>query len=350
MPVLDARPVRLRIPWLAAGVGTVLVAVVVGLTIGPVSIPPFDVIREMLSHVPLLNVRSPLSTQDAAIVTELRLPRVTLALLVGAMLSMAGASYQGVFRNPLADPYLLGAGAGAGLAVTIVIAATGAAPGGGDQIVPLAGFVGALGAVTLTYAIGRRAGGLAIMTLILAGVAITSFLSAAQAFVLQQNSDSFREVYTWILGRLTVARWSDVVLVLPYVAVAAVVLVLHRRVLDVLAVGESEASTLGIPVARTRLVVVAAASLATAAAVAVAGLIGFVGIIVPHAIRLLVGPSYRQILPLSILFGSAFLVLADLAGRMIIEPAELPIGVVTAFVGAPFFLLVLRQSTKTGRA
>jgi len=350
MPVLDARPVRLRIPWLAAGVGAVLVALIVGLTIGPVSIPPLDVIRELLSHVPLLNIRSPLSAQDAAIVTELRLPRVTLALLVGAMLSMAGASYQGVFRNPLADPYLLGAGAGAGLAVTIVIAATAAAPGGGDQIVPLAGFVGALGAVTLTYAIGRRAGGLAIVTLILAGVAITSFLSAAQAFVLQQNSDNFREVYTWILGRLTVARWSDVVLVLPYVAVAAVVLVLHRRVLDVLAVGESEASTLGIPIARTRLIVVAAASLATAAAVAVAGLIGFVGIIVPHAIRLVVGPSYRQVLPLSILFGAAFLVFADLAGRMIIEPAELPIGVVTAFVGAPFFLLVLRQSTRTGRA
>jgi iron complex transport system permease protein len=228
-----------------------------------------------------------------------------------------------------------------------VIATTSAALGGGNQLVPIAAFAGALGAVSLTYVIGRRAGGVAIVTLVLAGVAITSFLSAAQAFVLQRTSpNSFREVYSWILGRLTVARWDDVVLVLPYVVVAAMVLLMHRRVLDVLAVGEPEAATLGIPVARTRLVVVAAASLATAAAVSVAGLIGFVGIIVPHAVRLVAGSSYRVILPLALLFGAAFLVLADLAGRMIIEPAELPIGVVTAFVGAPFFVLVLRRSVR----
>jgi iron complex transport system permease protein len=343
---LHVRPVGLRIPWLLAGLGAVVVATVVGLAVGPIDIPVLDVARELLSHVPLLGVRSRLSVHEAAIVTELRLPRVVLALLVGSMLSMAGASYQGVFRNPLADPYLLGAGAGAGLAVTIVIVAKSAELGNGDQLVPVAGFVGALGAVTLTYLIGRHAGGLSVITLVLAGVAITSFLSAAQAYVLQQNSDNIREVYSWILGRLTVARWDDVLLVLPYVVIAAAVLLAHRRVLDVLAVGESEASTLGIPVARTRLVIVAAASLATAAAVAVAGLIGFVGIIVPHAVRLVVGANYRVILPLSILFGAAFLVLADLAGRTLIAPAELPIGVITAFVGAPFFLLVLRRAVR----
>jgi iron complex transport system permease protein len=344
---VPAQAVRLRIPWLVAGFGAVVVAVVAGLAVGPVSIPVGGIVSELLSHVPLLGVHSGLSSQDAAIINELRLPRVVLALLVGGMLSMAGASYQGVFRNPLADPYLLGAAAGAGLTVTLVIVSTSYAPGGGDQIVPLAAFVGALGAVTLSYFVGRSAGGRSVVTLVLAGVAITSFLTAIQTYLQQQNSDTIREIYSWILGRLTAARWADVLLVLPYFAVSSIILLAHRRVLDVLAVGEEEASTLGIPVARTRLIIVAAASLATAAAVAVSGLIGFVGIIVPHAVRMVAGVSYRVVLPLSILFGAAFLVLADLVGRTITAPAEVPIGVVTAFVGAPFFVIVLRTSLRS---
>ena len=344
---VPAQVVRLRIPWLVAGVGAVVVAVVAGLAVGPVAIPVGDVVRELLSHVPLLGVHSGLSTQDAAIINELRLPRVVLALLVGGMLSMAGASYQGVFRNPLADPYLLGAAAGAGLTVTLVIVSTSYAPGGGDQIVPLAAFVGALGAVTLSYFVGRSAGGRSVVTLVLAGVAITSFLTAIQTYLQQQNSDTIREIYSWILGRLTAARWTDVLLVLPYFAVSSIVLLAHRRVLDVLAVGEEEASTLGIPIARTRLVIVAAASLATAAAVAVSGLIGFVGIIVPHAVRMVAERATAWCFPLSILFGAAFLVLADLVGRTVTAPAEVPIGVVTAFVGAPFFVIVLRTSLRS---
>jgi iron complex transport system permease protein len=345
--VVPARAVRLRVPWLLGGIAAVMVAVVLGVTIGPVDIPAGQVVRELLSHIPFLGVHSDLSAQDAAIITELRLPRVVLALLVGAMLSMAGASYQGVFRNPLADPYLLGAGAGAGLTVTLVIVTTSASVGGGSQVVPIAAFAGALGAVALAYVLGRSAGTSAVITLVLAGVAITSFLTACQAYLLQQNSDNIRQVYTWILGRLTAASWTEVKLVVPYFVVAIVVLVIHRRVLDVLGVGEAEAATLGIHVARTRLLIVGAASLATAAAVAVSGLIGFVGIIVPHVVRLVAGPSYRVILPLSILFGGAFLVLADLAGRTLIAPAELPIGVITAFLGAPFFLVVLRTALRT---
>jgi len=339
-------PSRLRAPWVAGGILAVVVAVVVGVAVGPVGISPVGVVRELLSHVPLLGVQSDLSARDAAIITELRLPRVVLALLVGALLSVAGASYQGTFRNPLADPYLLGAGAGAGLMVTIVIVSTSSTLAGGGQLVPIAAFVGALGAVAAAYAIGRGAGGIAIVTLILAGVAITSFLTAIQAYLLQRNSDEIREVYSFILGRLTVATWTEVALILPYFVISVAVLLLHRRVLDVLAVGEDEASTLGIPVGRSRLVIVAAASLATAAAVAVSGLIGFVGIIVPHTVRLIVGPSYRVVLPLSLLFGAAFLVFADLVGRTVIAPAELPIGVITAFIGAPFFLVILHTSLR----
>jgi iron complex transport system permease protein len=348
-PTVPAQVVRLPVPWVAAGCLAVIVAVVLGVSIGPVGIAPDAILRELLSHVPLIGVHSHLSAQDAAIITDLRLPRVVLALLVGAMLSMAGASYQGVFRNPLVDPYLLGAAAGAGLTVTLVIVSTGTSPGSGDQLVPIAGFVGALGAVALSYAIGRSAGSRSVVSLVLAGVAIVSFLTAIQTYLLQQNSDTLREVYTWILGRLTVASWGAVGLVLPYFVISATVLLLHRRALDVFAVGEEEASTLGLPVTRTRLVIVAAASLATAAAVAVSGLIGFVGIIIPHAVRLMFGASYRVVLPLSILFGGAFLVLADLAGRMLISPAELPIGVITAFLGAPFFLLMLRTNLRSTR-
>lgn len=336
------RPVRLRPPWIVAGVGAVLAAIVLGLTVGPASIRPWPALETLLSHVPLLGIHSSLSATQQAIVTQLRLPRVIVGLLVGAMLAMAGAAYQGVFRNPLADPYLLGAAAGAGLAVTIVIVATATGLGGNDPIVPLAAFLGALGAVALTYVLGRSAGGRSPATLLLAGVAIAAFLTAIQTYLQQQHVATIREVYSWILGRLTTAGWSQVLLVLPYFVLTTVVLVAHRRVLDVLAVGEEEAGTLGVPVGRTRMIIVATASLATAAAVAVSGLIGFVGIIVPHAIRLVAGASYRVILPLSILFGGAFLALADLAARTVTAPAEIPIGVVTAFVGAPFFVVVLR--------
>jgi iron complex transport system permease protein len=175
-------------------------------------------------------------------------------------------------------------------------------------------------------------------------VAVTSFLTAIQTFVQLRNSDVIREVYSWILGRLVTSDWHDVAILAPYALAATFVLWLHRRQLDVLAVGDDEATTLGVSVERTRIVVVVAATLGTAAAVSVSGLIAFVGIIVPHTVRLLAGRSYRMVLPLSVLFGAAFLVITDLIARTVISPAELPIGVVTAFFGAPFFLLVLRTS------
>jgi len=184
---------------------------------------------------------------------------------------------------------------------------------------------------------------------VLAGVAVVSFLTAIQTYVLQRHSEVLRSVYSWILGQLTSSQWSDVRLVLPYVTVACAVLLVHGRLLDVLRVGDDEAAALGAQVRRIRLTVVLAATIATAAVVSVSGLIGFVGIIVPHIVRLLVGGSYRRVLPVSLLGGAAFLILADLAGRMVIRPAELPIGVVTAFFGAPFFLFVLHTTVREHR-
>jgi iron complex transport system permease protein len=338
------RPTRLRVRWVVAGLLAVTAAGVAGVAIGAVPIAPSRLFGELTGWLPWSSGDSGLDNRDWAIVRDLRLPRVVLAMLVGSMLASAGAAYQGVFRNPLADPYLLGAAAGAGLAVTIVIVT---APSWGDgdlNPLPLAAFAGALAAVLLAYALGRAGGGRSTATLVLAGVAVASFLTAAQTYVQERNADTLRQVYSWILGRLTVAGWTEVLLILPYFVVTSIVLLAHRRVLDVMAVGDAEATTLGVPTGRTRLVIVGAASLATAAAVSVSGLIGFVGIIVPHTVRLLAGSSYRVILPLSLLFGGAFLALADLVARTAASPAEIPIGVVTAFVGAPFFILVLRTS------
>ncbi len=319
-------------------------SVLVGLAVGPVHIGLGDIVTSGLSHLPFVHVDSHLSAADDAILWQLRAPRVVLGVLVGGMLALAGASYQGVFRNPLADPYLLGIAAGAGLGATIAIIYARGAVSSYD-LVPLVSFLGGAFAVVCTYVLGRSAGaGRTATTLILAGVTVMSFFTAAQTFVQQQHSDSLQEVYSWILGRLDVAGWHEVALVLPYIGVSIVVIFLHRRTLDVLSVGDEEAASLGIDVRRARLTIVVAATIGTAAAVAVSGLIGFVGIIVPHAIRLTLSTSYRMIIPLSLLFGGGFLVLCDVVARTVMSPAELPIGVITAFCGAPFFAIVLRTS------
>jgi iron complex transport system permease protein len=328
--------------WLLAATIFLVAALLVGVLVGPVNLGVVNVVRGTFAHV--FGLHSPLSGSDDAILWELRLPRVILAALVGGTLAAAGAAYQGVFRNPLADPYLLGAAAGAGLGATVVVAYAPAGSITGD-LLPVAAFVGAAVAVVLAYVLGRSAGvAVGPAALVLAGVTITSFLTALQTFVQQQHVDTVQEIYSWLLGRLATSGWREVGIVLPYIAVSWIVILAHRRLLDVLSVGDDEAAALGVNVRRVRLLVVAAATVATAAAVAVAGLIAFVGIIVPHTIRLLAGSSYRLLLPLSIIVGAGFLVFSDVIARTILSPAELPIGVVTAFFGAPFFAVVLRTS------
>ena len=339
-------PARLRAgPLLAASAG-LAGAALLAVLVGPVGLAPGAVLAELAGRLPLVHTRSGLSPQEAAILWQLRLPRVVLGGLVGAMRAMAGAAYQGVFRNPLADPYLLGAAAGAGLGATLAIAYGPDTSGWPVELLPIAAFAGAVAGVVGAYALGRSGGARTATTLILSGVAVAAFLTAIQTYVQQRQSETLREVYGWILGRLTTAGWHEVLLVVPYALLSTTVILLHRRLLDVLAVGDDEASSLGLRAARVRLVVVAAATLATAAAVAVSGLIGFVGIIVPHTVRLLAGSSHRLLVPLSLVAGAAFLILADLVARTVTAPAELPIGVVTAFVGAPFFALVLRTARR----
>ena len=317
---VQRRERRRAVLWTVASVVVLLCSLALGIMIGPAGLSDWNIIR------------------------TIRAPRVVLAALVGSTLSVAGASYQGVFRNPLVDPYLLGVAAGAGLGATIVFTLGRSASSSWpiDPLPPVA-FVGGLLAVIVTYVVGSAfSNERSSTTLVLAGVAVTSLATAIQTFLLQRNTDVVKQVYSWILGRLSTATWGDVRLVLPYVIVSTGALLMHRRLLDVLRVGDEEASALGVDVRRVRLAVVIAATLGTAAVVAVSGLIGFVGIIVPHAVRLVVGSSYRLVLPLSMLFGASFLILADIPGRVLDRPAETPIGVVTAFLGAPFFLLILR--------
>lgn len=346
-PATDVVPTRVGIRWVVIVLGAVVASALLGILVGAVELSFGAVLAELADRIPGVDVSSGLSDRDAAILWELRVPRVVLAGLVGGMLAMAGAAFQGVFRNPLADPYLLGVAAGAGLGATLAIAYFPGQTQWPVSPLPLAAFAGAVLGVAVTYVLGRSAArSYAAATLILAGVAVAAFLTATQTFIQQQNSDTFREVFAWILGALGTVGWREVTLILPYVILSGLGLFLYRRLLDVMGVGDEEADSVGIRSARVRLVVVAAATLGTAAAVAVSGLIGFVGIIVPHAIRLVLGSSYRVILPLSLGFGAAFLILADLIARSVLAPAEIPIGVVTAFFGAPFFLLVLSRSRR----
>lgn len=338
----------LSFQWIAASGLVLLIAAFLGLVVGPVGIRPDRVFLEILDHFPGVNIDSGLSNIEAAIVWDVRLPRMVLGLIVGGLLAISGASYQGVFRNPLADPYLLGVAAGAGLGATVAIA-SGATNGDGIvDALPIAAFLGSAVAVGITLVVGGAVGkSTSTASLLLAGVAVASLCTAIQTYVQQQDSTTLRQVYSWILGRLSTSGWNEVLMVLPYAIISVAVMLLMRGSLDVLSVGEEEARSLGLRPERVRWIVIGAASLAAASAVAVSGLIAFVGIIVPHAVRLVVGTSNRLVLPLSLIFGAAFLSLADLIARTLQSPAELPIGVVTAFFGAPFFLFILRSRSES---
>ncbi|MCY4194198.1 MAG: iron ABC transporter permease [bacterium] len=331
---------------MSAGAVVIGVAVLVSVGLlsaasGAAGLPVGGVFGALFDWLPLVGIESSLSAAQESILFEIRLPRLVLGMLVGGSLGVAGASYQGVFRNPLADPYLLGVSAGAGFGAVLALGFGLDLSWGPFDTVPAAAFLGALVAVVASMAIARG-GGASPATLLLGGVAMAALFSAAQTYAIQQLSETrAREVLSWLFGQLNTTGWKQVALLLPYAAVCGAVLFVHRRHLDVLRVGDDEARSLGLNPARSRLVVIGAASLLTAAAVSVSGLIAFVGLVVPHVVRLLVSHSYRVIVPLSALAGGAFLAFVDIGARTLLAPSELPVGVITAFVGAPFFALVL---------
>ncbi len=339
---------RRRGLFLIAAMAGLLVVGVLGMAWGAVSIPPFTVARILGANLDGAGGTVDWPAAWETILFQIRLPRVILGGLVGLTLAVAGAVYQALFRNPLAEPYLIGVSSGASFGATLAIVLVWRFGVGGWNSVSLAAFVGALLATAAIYSLARVGGRTPVTTLILAGVALNAILSAATVFLMYMMRDAFQAMHVlgWLMGSLALADWEKVRVVLPYVLVGLAVVGWHAHTLNVLQLDEEQAQSLGVAVERTKGVLVVAVSLATAAAVSVSGVVGFVGLIVPHIVRLIWGPDHRFLLPMGGLVGAATLILADSAARTAFAPRELPLGVVTAVVGAPFFLYLLRRQKR----
>ncbi len=320
-----------------------IVALLLSVAIGAVDIPLAALIRILASRLGVpLSVDWPQSSE--VILFSLRLPHTALIVLTGAALAGSGAAYQGLFRNPLADPYLIGVASGAGLGAVGAMALPRPAGLLGLYIVPAAAFVGALLTVGIVYLLAYTGNAPPTTTLILAGVAVGSFANALTSFLMLRSQGELRRALAWLLGGTTTSGWSPVWVTLPYILIGLGILLTCGHALNVLQFGEDQAQQMGLAVQRSRLLVIIAASLTTAAAIAFAGIIGFIGLIVPHVMRLVWGPDYRRLIPLSILGGATALLLADVLARRLLAPQELPVGIITALAGAPFFLWILRRS------
>ncbi len=337
-------PGHARTAWLfALCVAAMLMAGLLAVVIGSVSIPPRAVVELLLNRLTGLTTSVAYPASYSTILFDIRLPRVVFAAVTGAALAAAGAAYQGLFRNPLADPYLAGVAAGAGLGATLALTFNLTNTFLGLSAVPILAFLGALVTVGLVMASAQVGRTMPITTMLLAGVAVGAFASAVTTLLMLRTPEGLRRAFNWLLGGATSAGWEPVWIVLPYVAVGLIVLMLHARALNILQLDEEQARQLGLNVERVKLTLVLAATLMTAAVVAFGGLIGFVGLVAPHMLRLLAGPDYRRLLPLTVFGGAAFLIAADLLARTVLAPQELPVGVVTALVGAPFFIFLLRR-------
>jgi len=319
-------------------------AVVLSVAVGSVFIPPLTVLRLLLpaDMAPGWEVGD--TTTFGVILYQLRLPRTALMALTGSALAGSGAAYQGIFRNPLADPYLIGVASGAGLGAVVAMSVRWPYSTLGMMVIPIAAFIGAILSVMVVYTLARVGRTVPTTNLILAGVAVGSFTTAINSFLMLRGQGELRRALAWLLGGSTQTGWSPFLAALPYIAVGLVALLLMSHALNVLQFGDEQAQQLGLPVERMRLWIVLAASLVSAAAVAFTGVIGFIGLIVPHVVRLTCGHDYRRLLPLSILGGASALLAADVLSRVVMAPQELPIGIITALAGAPFFLWVLRRA------
>ena len=325
-----------------AGVlGVLLVAsVVIAVTIGPAALSPADVLSSVLSHLGM--GRSSLSPLRDGIVWELRMPRVLTAAAVGAGLALSGAIMQAVTRNPLADPYLLGLSSGASVGAVVVVVL------GWTIVLPLAAFAGALAALAVTLALAGAVSRITPTRTVLAGLAVSSVFGAVTSLIIfwSATGDSYREILNWLLGSLAGARWPAVAIAGGALVVFGIPLLGSARSLDAFAFGDTSAAALGVNVDRTRWLLLGGVALLTGAMVSVSGAIGFVGLILPHAVRLITGPGHRALLPLSALAGAIFLVWADTGARTLFDPRELPVGILTALVGGPVFALLLLRSRR----
>ena len=334
------RPILL----IGLGVTALAVALVLGVGVGSVAIDPRDTLAILAQRFLGLDIPKTWSEASETIVVDLRLPRVLTSMLVGCALAVAGATLQGLLRNPLADPYVLGTASGAALGAAIAV------------LIPVRfvilefgliqgmAFVGALASIYAVYRLSRTGGLSPLTSLLLTGYAVGSLLAAGLAMAMYLSGAALRQIFTYLLGSFDSATWPRFLATLPIILIASVAIMLRARSLNGLLLGEQAAAHLGVDVKRERRILLALASLVTAAAVAISGLIGFVGLVVPHVVRLLVGPSARLVLPLSAIGGAALLAYADIVARLL---GGIPVGVVTAVIGAPFFLIILRRA-RTG--
>ncbi len=322
-----------------------LAVVIVAVALGAVYVPITTTARIILSRLPLLNrlVAVDWTSTQEAIIVSVRLPRVILALLVGMGLALAGTIFQGLFRNPMADPSIIGSSQGAALGATIAFFLGIHVGLGSLSAVPLFAFAGAMLALALVYFIARAGGRVSVSSLLLVGIAISSFLASIVSLLMVISEDRMHNIFFWLMGGLGTGNWDMVLAVVPFILVGSVVSMLFARDLNLLMLGEERASQLGLEAERFKWIMLAVAALVVGAAVSVSGIIGFVGLMTPHIVRLLTGPDHRYLIPGSLIGGGLFLVLADTLARTVIAPNELPVGIVTAFFGAPFFIYLLKR-------
>ena len=336
---------RPRVTAFAAGFALLAVVVLLSASIGAVGIPPRETATVIAHHLHLPGASTPDFVADR-IVWDVRLPRVLTAGIVGATLAASGVAYQGVFRNPLADPFLIGVAAGAGLGGTIAIVSPLPLDFYGLGFVTLFAFLGAVVTAGLTYELARSGRTVNPSTHILAGVAMSSIAGAATSLLMMLNQDKIGVIFGWLYGDFTTSSWAKLEVLAPCAAIAGIVLVVLARQLDHLLLSEDEVRSLGLPVEHLKLAIILTASFATAVCVSVSGTIGFVGLIVPHACRLIAGAGHRTLLPFSMLAGASFLIAIDLASRTVLPGQEVPAGILTAALGGPFFLFLLRRQRR----
>ena len=327
-----------RVPYLSVFM-ILLFAVLLSIAIGSVFLSPAEIWNTLIGR------GAEIST---SILWKIRLPRTVLVVLTGAALGISGASYQGLFRNPLADPFLIGVASGAGLGAVIVLSFQWPYSFWGLFAVPLAAFVTGLFTVSIVYAIARIGHTVPTTNLILAGVAVSSFATSLTSFLMLRSTEEMRRALGWLLGGSIQNGWISILAILPLLSIGVAVLLMSGHALNLLQFGDDQAQQLGLNVTRTRTIILVAASLVTATAVSFSGIIGFVGLVVPHLMRMWVGADYRRLLPLSLISGASVLLFADVISRVVLAPQEIPVGIVTALAGAPFFLWVLRRSKNQG--
>lgn len=354
------RRMKELIPWgdtryrlgLAILSGMLLLAMILAAGAGAVHVPIGTIVCILVNHSGLYRFPTTWPKSDEVIILQIRLPRVVAAALVGAALSVAGVLFQGLFRNPMADPYVIGASGGAALGATIGIVLFTGFSLWGFGTTSLFAFVGAMATMALVYYVARVRGRTPVITLLLAGLAASVILGYAMSFLLIMSDHMQAKLpilYAWLLGGISVTGWTQVEVIAVLITVGTGVALVMGRSLNALSLGDECAASLGIPVESHKAIVIASGSLLTAAAVSAGGLIGFVGLIVPHFLRLIFGPNHTRLLPLAALGGAAFLVTADLLSRILLPPSELPVGILTAFIGGPAFLYMLRRTKRDYR-